>query len=93
MSSPVLLPERKRSPLARLAAGLREIAGAIEEMEAPKPGPGPLSTVREAAADLHVSPDLLYREIKEGRIKTVRVGAAIRIAAEELEAYRRRRTR
>ncbi len=47
-----------------------------------------LLTVNEAAAELHVGKATLYRQmIRTGRIRTVRIGNAVRVPRSELEAF------
>jgi excisionase family DNA binding protein len=46
-----------------------------------------LYRIPEAAQMLGVSRAFLYREIAAGRLKTVKLGAATRIPAEELRRY------
>lgn len=47
-------------------------------------------SVSDAAHHLRVHPALIYREIRKGNLKVVRIGAKlIRIADSELEAYLR----
>ncbi len=51
------------------------------------PAMPPLLTVREAAAHLRVCTALVYRACARGELRYVRVGAAIRIALEDLKAF------
>lgn len=50
-------------------------------------------SVQEVANDLDVSKGVVYREIREGKLKAFRVGKQmLRISEEELEDYKRRNT-
>lgn len=50
-------------------------------------------SVQEVANDLEVSKGVVYREIREGKLKAFRVGKQmLRISEEELEDYKRRNT-
>ena len=90
--STALTPERKRTPLARLAAGLRQCAEALEEMEGPV-GNTPM-TAPQVAQALGVSAAEIYRQVRLGNIGSIRLGRkAVRIPVEEFEAFRKRRTR
>jgi len=51
-----------------------------------------LLTVQQVAEYLNVTWDTVYREVHRGRLKSVRVGRAIRITSEELERYVKRST-
>jgi excisionase family DNA binding protein len=44
----------------------------------------------DAARALSISRTTLYREISEGRITPVRIGKAVRISSDEIQAYARR---
>lgn len=46
-----------------------------------------LYKVRETASCLNVSTQLVYKLVREGRIKAVRIGSAIRIPASSIEGY------
>lgn len=45
-------------------------------------------TVKEVAASLKVSEWSIYREIERGALRAMRIGKAIRISPEQLEAYK-----
>ena len=84
------------SPLADLAAGLRLCANAVEAMAKVQPRAltdGAPMTAKVAAAALGVSAAEVYRQVRLGNIKALHVGKAVRIPADELEAFRRRRFR
>lgn len=81
------------SPTALLASGLRQIADALEAMDTkPEPEGGPLSA-KAAGAALGLSADRIYRLVRSGELRAIRVGKSVRIPADELESFRRRRTR
>lgn len=44
-------------------------------------------TVREVANELKVSTGIIYREISRRRLSHYRIGGAIRISCEQLQAY------
>lgn len=44
-------------------------------------------TVREAAERLRVAPVSVYKMVRVGRLRAVRIGAAIRIPADEIERF------
>jgi excisionase family DNA binding protein len=46
-----------------------------------------MMTVQEVAASLKVSAGMIYREIYRRRLSCYRIGGAIRISAEHLQAY------
>lgn len=46
-----------------------------------------LLTVRETAAWLRVSPGLVYRLVREGRLRTVRVASVVRVVRESVRDY------
>lgn len=81
---------------AAFAAGLRQCADAVEALaktqETEKPGGGPLSA-KKAGAALGLSADRIYRLVRSGELRAIRVGKSVRIPADELESFRRRRTR
>jgi excisionase family DNA binding protein len=54
--------------------------------------PAPLLTVRDVAARLQVSTTTVYRLRASGQIAVMKVGAALRFRAEDVEAYERRQT-
>ena len=46
-----------------------------------------LMTVRECADALHLCPWAVYRRIKVGSLKVVRIGRTLRIRPEQLQAF------
>jgi excisionase family DNA binding protein len=50
-----------------------------------------LHTVDEVAHELRVSPDTVYRLVRSGEIGAHRIGGQVRIPAEAVDAYLRRR--
>lgn len=46
-----------------------------------------LLTVRDTAAWLRVSPGLVYRLVREGRLRTVRVASVVRVVRESVRDY------
>ena len=55
-----------------------------------KPTPPALAFKVGTAADrLEVSPKTIYRLIKNGRLKSIRVGRALRVEAESLKSFGR----
>jgi excisionase family DNA binding protein len=102
VSDPVALTVHKRSPLAELAAGLRLAAAAIEQLEQTgqsKPAAAAAETnddamtPKAAATNLGISERMVYKLVKGGQLKALHIGASIRIAPSELQAFRKRRTR
>jgi len=47
----------------------------------------PALKVDEVAAHLRVTRDVIYAEIKKGRLRAVRVGSTWRVRAEDLDEY------
>jgi len=83
------------SPLLELATGLELCAAAVRAManvqEAPAAGQ-PLSA-KKAGAALGLSADRIYRLVRSGELRAIRVGKSVRIEPAELESFRKRRTR
>jgi excisionase family DNA binding protein len=52
---------------------------------------GQLLTVRELAQQLRISKTSAYRLVEQGRIGTIRIGGSIRVPADEIARYQRRR--
>jgi len=79
--------------LSDLAAGLRLCADAVEKMARAeqKPESGFPMTAKAAAKLLGVSAAEVYRQIRLGNMKALRIGKTVRIPADEFEAFRRRR--
>lgn len=78
------------TPLASLAAGLRLLADGLEGLEAPQDG---AVTIKAAAQSLGVSKAHIYQQARAGAIKVLRIGRSVRIPAQELESFRRKRMR
>lgn len=51
-----------------------------------------LLTIEEVMGFLYISRDTIYRIIKKGNLKTIRVGRQRRILMEELQDYIKRQT-
>lgn len=49
--------------------------------------------VGEIAESLKVSPMLIYREVKKGNLRSLRVGDSIRVRADDFEEYLERNSR
>lgn len=101
MSTPLAaVPTSKPSPMARLAAGLRQIAEAVEELElqqAPAPEPRPEDdeslTAAAAAKRLGISKRTVYDLVKRRELGALHIGNLVRIPAKSLETFKRRRLR
>ena len=91
--------ETRRDALEQIAAGLTGVAegvrllAAVGERTATPSTKLQMVTIEEAAARLACSPDHVRAQCRSGEIKALHHGRLWRIAEQDLEAYRRRRTR
>lgn len=53
----------------------------------PEPAVGAMLTVKETCGRLRVSHNAVYREIREGRLKAIKLGRSTRILEADLSAW------
>ena len=85
------------SPLSMVAATLEAMTEAVRAIDARQveaaAGPTPMLTPAAIAERLSVDPNTVYRLIREGHIRGVRVGdGAIRVEAAEFDRFVKART-
>jgi excisionase family DNA binding protein len=74
----------------KAAAASLTLAAVLTEAGAVMPAPaGQSLTVKEAAAQLHVSTSCIYELCESGRLASFKVGRVLRIHPEAIEDYRR----
>ena len=97
--APRPISETRREALEVIASGLRAVAegvvllAALGERTTAQPTKLQMVTVEEAAKRLACSPDHVRAQCRSGEIKALHHGRLWRISEQDLEAYRRRRTR
>jgi excisionase family DNA binding protein len=72
----------------KAAAASLALAAVLMEANTPPPT-GQSLTVKEAAAQLHVSPSCIYELCESGKLASFKVGRVLRIHPEAIENYRR----
>jgi excisionase family DNA binding protein len=70
------------------AAASLALATVLVEANTPPPA-GQSLTVKEAAAQLHVSPSCIYELCESGKLSSFKVGRVLRIHPEAIDDYRR----
>ena len=76
----------------KAAAASLTLAAVLTENGTPLPPAGQSLTVKEAAAQLHVSVSCIYELCESGRLSSFKVGRVLRIHPEAIEEYRRQGT-
>lgn len=73
----------------KAAAASLSLAAVLMDAGTLPPPPGQSLTVKEAAAQLHVSVSCIYELCESGRLASFKVGRVLRIHPEAIEDYRR----
>jgi excisionase family DNA binding protein len=73
----------------KAAAASLTLAAVLVENGTPSPPAGQSLTVKDAAAQLHVSASCIYELCESGKLASFKVGRVLRIHPEAIDDYRR----